>query len=103
MSRARIRAHPPSGLPRIVVASEPEIRQGGRWFRFSSQIRRERPTCELCRRRVSQEVHHVVPVSEDPTRCFDRENVLAVCRPCHRGTHAHDPTGGVANDGRGGP
>ena len=37
-----------------------------------------------CGRRKSLEVHHVVPVSEDPAMELDPENLVTLCGdPCH--------------------
>lgn len=33
------------------------------------------------------DIHHVVPVFEDPSLAFDKTNVIALCRECHQDRH----------------
>jgi len=43
--------------------------------------------CERCQRDLTDEVHHIVPVSQAPELVFDRTNVIGLCRRCHYGVH----------------
>lgn len=58
------------------------------WRRASERIRAVRPLCEVCeafgRIRPSRDVHHIVPIRDDRSRRFERSNLIAVCRECHR-------------------
>jgi len=79
-------------IPKLRPRRESESqRQGRRWRTWAGWYRMQHPTCERCRADLSDEVHHVVPVSEDPTRTFDVDNVKALCKRCHHEVHAGAP------------
>ena len=63
-------------------------RKGGTWFRLSRRYRAANPICEGegCRR-VSVEAHHIIPVSEDPSKELRWDNLMALCRGCHDKIH----------------
>jgi hypothetical protein len=42
------------------------------------------PACEACGRKTNLEVHHVIPVSVNPARRLDPQNLMTLCAtPCH--------------------
>jgi len=52
-------------------------------------------TCERCGGVMATEVHHVVPLSEDWSRRYDRANLVGLCFDCHNAAHARfTPRGG---------
>ena len=53
------------------------------WEAFAATYRSTHPRCELCRRRRSREVDHIIPVRVAPHRRLDPTNVRALCSPCH--------------------
>ena len=63
----------------------------GRWNTLSRRYRTLHPLCEDCEKygRVTpcSEVHHIVPVSEDPSRLMDWTNLVALCHFCHQYRH----------------
>lgn len=44
---------------------------------------REHPACAVCGTRKGLQVHHVVPISVDPSRELDRSNLMTLCEPHH--------------------
>ncbi|MGI9251256.1 MAG: HNH endonuclease signature motif containing protein [Pseudohongiellaceae bacterium] len=56
------------------------------WRRLSKAIRAERPICEVCKTRPSQEVHHKVQ-SPAGDMFYDPRNLVAICRNCHFKMH----------------
>ncbi len=74
------------------------IRNSSRWKRTSRLYRQVHPVCELCRSRLSVDVHHKIPLHVDPKQAFHWRNLQALCAPCHLGEHGGSaPWGG--NDG----
>lgn len=63
------------------------IRHTTRWINTSRWYRRITPLCEHCRNALSEEVHHVVPISVDPSMAFEGSNLKALCKRCHRALH----------------
>ncbi len=60
-------------------------RKGGRsWRKLRDRKLRAYPICELCKRALATEVHHVEPVAKAPEREFDWGNLQAVCVECHK-------------------
>lgn len=89
--------------PRLKLNGKPnETPRGGRrWTAWARSFRRANPICQRCQLGLSDEVHHVVPVSEAPERTFDVSNVVALCRRCHRLVHAGQPLGVTMPDPEG--
>lgn len=56
---------------------------------FSKLTRKERPICEVCKRRSSTQVHHYFGRRHKSVR-FDDMNIVSLCFPCHRKMH-EDP------------
>lgn len=44
--------------------------------------------CSVCKEEATLEIHHIVPVCVDPSRCFDEDNIVAVCKDCHKEYHS---------------
>lgn len=46
------------------------------------------PWCQECERNgrhyvLATEVHHIVDIVDEPTRCMDMENLEGLCKSCH--------------------
>jgi 5-methylcytosine-specific restriction endonuclease McrA len=55
-----------------------------RWRRVSQKVRRERPICEGCGKRRSEEVHHTRHLKFPHPQWYDERQLMALCAPCHR-------------------
>lgn len=72
---------PVSWRPRRIL----ELKQrASAWRELRSEHLRKEPECAACGRKVNLEVHHVIPVSFNPQRELDPENLITLCAsPCH--------------------
>jgi len=62
------------------VRNLPEVRKA------MKEVDKEFPKCAFCGREGNTDIHHVVPVSVDPTRAADKTNLIPLCggKPdCH--------------------
>lgn len=65
-------------------------RSSSSWNRFRKALLDERGwRCEDCGLAGKLEVHHIVPVSVDPARRYDKSNCRCLCSKCH--VEAHRP------------
>ena len=70
----------------------PEIkrRYGRAWKRIRDSYAAAHPLCVLCLKEgryvKTEEIHHIKPLSEGGTHA--RENLIALCKPCHARIHA---------------
>ena len=54
------------------------------WRKFRADIIAQHPWCSVCGARdVKLEVHHIVPVRDNPLLMYDRLNVMVLCTSCH--------------------
>lgn len=62
-----------------------EARQrSGQWRHLREEHLKKQPQCAACGRTRNLIVHHIVPVSFDPTLELDPDNLLTLCEtPCH--------------------
>lgn len=71
------------------------LRNTYKWRAKSEQIReRDRYLCQVCLTGehgtvqrytyVGLSVHHIIPLAEDPGRCFDDDNLITVCNHHHK-------------------
>lgn len=59
-------------------------RRSGKWAAIRKQHLELFPACAACGREKEVDVHHLIPVSVDPSRECDPENLLTLCSdPCH--------------------
>lgn len=71
---------------------DPETRRryGRAWKRIRDRYIKAHPLCEECKRNgrlvPSEEVHHIVPLSEGGTN--KQHNLMALCKSCHSAIHA---------------
>ena len=66
------------------------IRSSGRWKRLRDSIIKCGLVCEFCSQIKSEQVHHIVPLVEDPSLAFDRRNLSCLCEKCHEIAHQRD-------------
>lgn len=62
-----------------------------RWRRLSEDYRVRNPLCEDCDAKgittPAKEVHHIVPISQDPSKRLDINNLVSLCKTCHEIRH----------------
>ena len=65
------------------------VRGGTKWETISRRYRKAYPICEKCKKKVSREVHHIVPLhidnSDDNRYCW--KGLMALCIACHHEIH----------------
>ena len=67
------------------------IRAGARWRRFSKVLLRKYPLCRdpfgthkrLGEVVPSQDVHHIIPLAQNPALAYTLGNCATLCRGCH--------------------
>lgn len=64
----------------------------GAWRSVWQRKQRERmtandPLCRRCRVAPVEDIHHVIPVYEDPSLAFAESNITALCESCHNTCH----------------
>jgi 5-methylcytosine-specific restriction endonuclease McrA len=71
------------------LARAQRIRGSKRWKSFRKSVLSRHPTCRDPFKRhgelgaLATDVHHVVGLTVDPSRAFDRANCAPLCDPCH--------------------
>lgn len=50
----------------------------------SSIYQRENSTCKLCPSKELLEIHHIITIFEDPSKACDENNLVLLCRKCHK-------------------
>lgn len=64
-----------------------------RWVsRFNAEVlpkisAQQNNLCHTCKQHKKLEIHHIIPVHENPDLAFEESNVIAVCGYCHRHIH----------------
>lgn len=53
--------------------------RSGKWNKLRNDFIKENKSCAGCGSEKMLEVHHITPVSEDPTRELDRDNLIVLC------------------------
>lgn len=73
------------GALRAEIAARPEYKK----MRARCAVR-ARGMCQVkdCRRKGSL-IHHMRQVSKAPERIMDEDNILWICKPCHKQIHPH--------------
>lgn len=69
-----------------------KIYQTARWRKVRAlAMQRANGLCELCLEqgqvKFAADVHHKVPIKEDPSKAYALDNLVCVCRKCHRKEH----------------
>ena len=66
-----------------LVANRPELGgRSSRWPKLRSEFFKENPLCALCGK-PGEAIHHVIPVSVDPSKELEKSNLLTGCSSCH--------------------
>lgn len=73
-------------------------RMGRRWRKLRKYKLDSDPLCERCLRIRNRpvravQVHHQVPVLQDPDKFFDYDVLESVCHPCHAHYNAQERAG----------
>lgn len=65
------------------------FRHTNQYKTFRKKILAE-PGCKCWNCETSEEltIHHIIPISEDISKIFDRNNIVVVCKSCHDQFHA---------------
>ena len=71
-------------------------------------IKRDRYLCQDCLRKglttAAEEVHHIIPLTPenitDPSVTLNEENLVSLCRECHRARHGKEKRYSVDEFGR---
>ncbi len=62
-----------------------------KWLRKKIEILHKRGRkCEICSSEISLQVHHIILRSENPILTFDDENLMVLCKECHKKMHSKD-------------
>lgn len=60
------------------------LRRSYQWRKVRNNFIQDFPTCAACGKGKNLQVHHIVPVSVDPTKELDYNNLITLCAsPCH--------------------
>lgn len=66
-------------------------RYDSKWRRLSERYRHDNPICEDCDKQdivePATEVHHIIPISDEPERRLDVNNLVSLCHRCHHERH----------------
>jgi hypothetical protein len=65
----------------------------GRWV--SEFLRKAKPEiklkqegiCEKCKESPVEDLHHIIPVYKDPSKAFEINNLVGLCKKCHKEEH----------------
>jgi 5-methylcytosine-specific restriction protein A len=65
------------------------------WRRLRKAFLQQHPLCRRCEARgqvqPAEQVHHTIPISQDPSQRLDWGNLEPLCSACHTAHHAKDP------------
>lgn len=58
------------------------------WRKLSERFRSHNPLCANCnsngRVTIAQDVHHIKPIRSNPELRLEWDNLMSLCRPCHK-------------------
>lgn len=68
-----------------------------RWL-HDSVLKRDDHRCQDCGTSKWPNIHHIVPISVEPDLQFVEDNLITLCKTCHRRLHgfikvSHNPKG----------
>jgi hypothetical protein len=61
-----------------------------RWLILKSEIIWEKKVCEICSGKEFLHIHHILPRCKYPELTFDKENLMLLCKECHKKIHEED-------------
>lgn len=60
------------------------------WLSLKSKILYLKKYCEICNSKRFLQVHHILPRSSNPELAMDEENLMVLCKDCHKSIHSKD-------------
>jgi len=81
--KARAERKPFESASRFADYSDP------RWRKLKAELLKD-SFCAYCGAREFLQVHHIVPVRENPELFLCRENCMVLCRSCHAAVTARE-------------
>lgn len=60
-----------------------EFYRSNDWRKLSLLVRTEEPVCRICEQARTTEADHIIPISLDWSKRFDRDNLRGLCSACH--------------------
>lgn len=54
-----------------------------KWKLLRKEVLKEFPFCDICKLRMSEDVHHLEPLRNSWEKRLDKENLQALCHSCH--------------------
>jgi len=79
----------PKKKPIILSTAEgrKKFYQSSEWRLLRKLKLTEHPFCEICWdnkiKTLATEVHHIVDIQDDPTKCLTYNNLQSLCKSCH--------------------
>jgi len=79
--------------------SNSRLRFNKKWIEIKAKIiQRDNYKCQFCEYNFSNdfdrtnglEVHHIIPASKESTLFLDEDNLITVCKKCHKKLHSTD-------------
>lgn len=64
----------------------------GRWQKLRAWIIKRQPICMVCGMNVSEEVDHIIPLSQGGAE-MDADNLQGICKACHSSKTVRDSKG----------
>jgi len=62
-----------------------------KWLRLKTEIlERDERKCVICSSNIELNVHHIISRAEAPELTFDKENLMTLCKSCHKKIHTDD-------------
>ena len=58
-----------------------------KWLEFKSKLLYKKKVCEVCKSDTSLQVHHILPRFSHPELAMDYENLMVLCKSCHKEIH----------------
>ncbi len=69
----------------ILRIAKDEFYDSEEWIALRKKaLRRDRYRCRECIKETATQVHHIIPIWDDPTKALDLENLMSVCFVCHK-------------------
>jgi len=76
---------PPKRIPfKNAIRTNEKFYSTTRWRKLRKQILRDTPYCVKCGTTINLEIHHKIPPRGDDDLFFDADNLIPVCKRCHR-------------------
>lgn len=73
--------------PKLI--KDPKKRNGWKWYNTRREYLMYHPYCAKCGN-LGEEVHHIKPRHSHPHLIYKWNNLLTLCKECHRKEHIHD-------------